>query len=247
MTLNICILRFMAVIRKIKISNRYRIFRRVAMVLLVAYFMLTIPLTGVFVLDIHFRAFFFDYLTLQRMKIAQPKYVFVGDSITAEGLNWGLKLGIDPTSVKSYGKYGYQTHQMRYICEESSMLRPKFVHLLIGTNDALALKDVAKFESDFGTLIDLLEKSKAIIVVTLVPYQGEGKNKSRIDSYNAAIVKMASEKGFYTVDLNTAVSDNGSLLPRFSGDGIHLNHSAYHEWSKLLKAKFKEIESGVND
>ncbi|MFG0289218.1 MAG: SGNH/GDSL hydrolase family protein [Rhodopirellula sp. JB044] len=199
------------------------------------YFFLTLPITALFLYDVHFRQHLFNYCIRQSNKIRPPKYVFVGDSITAGGLNWGWRLDRNLVAATSFGLHGYQANQLVGSVKSGTALRPKFFHLLVGTNDALAQKPVAEFSRDFRTLVELVAKSNATLVVTLVPYQGDAAQTELIQSHNAEIATLQYEFNFRTVDLNPVIAPEGVLLPQYSDDGIHFTPDAYNVWIERLK------------
>lgn len=122
---------------------------------------------------------------------------------------------------------------------------PDNIYVLYGTNALISQSDEA-FLKYYGDLLDRLRErfpTVPIYVQSITPTtaaQGAKQpalENGHIRQVNAAIARMASEKGLYYLNAQEALTDTeGNLRADYTGtvDGIHMNPKGYAEWADYL-------------
>lgn len=119
------------------------------------------------------------------------------------------------------------------------------VYVMLGMNCIAG--GVDKACQDLVTLIDeILAKSPqaAILVESVTPMTASSPradgalNNETIGAFNAKVMELCQERGWYFVNVAEAVSDeNGFLREEYSGDqsmGIHFNYNGGEVWTDYL-------------
>ena len=167
--------------------------------------------------------------------------VFIGNSITEGGQDWGDKLKI--ANVKNRGISGDVTDGVLVRLGELIKYKPKSIFIMIGVNDIFNLyyrKEIPSPEYVINNLLkittQLHEKlpNTKIYLQTLLPTARDFINQS-INVVNASI-KVHQSNGTYTlIDLNPHfTADNGLIKSSLTYDGTHLNIQGYQLWSELI-------------
>ena len=167
--------------------------------------------------------------------------VFIGNSITEGGQDWGDKLKI--ANVKNRGISGDVTDGVLVRLGELIKYKPKSIFIMIGVNDLFNLyyrKEIPSPEYVINNLLkittQLHEKlpNTKIYLQTLLPTARDFINQS-INVVNASI-KVHQSNGTYTlIDLNPHfTADNGLIKSSLTYDGTHLNIQGYLLWSELI-------------
>ena len=71
-------------------------------------------------------------------KVVPPRLVFLGDSNTAGGGNWGWRVLGNPISAINLGVSNYTIRQVAFMVLRAVEYRPSVVVIMAGTNDILA-------------------------------------------------------------------------------------------------------------
>ena len=71
-------------------------------------------------------------------KVVPPRLVFLGDSNTAGGGNWGWRVLGNPISAINLGVSNYTIRQVAFMVPRAVEYRPSVVVIMAGTNDILA-------------------------------------------------------------------------------------------------------------
>ena len=167
--------------------------------------------------------------------------VFIGNSITEGGQDWGDKLKI--ANVKNRGISGDVTDGVLVRLGELIKYKPKSIFIMIGVNDLFNLyyrKEIPSPDYVINNLLkittQLHEKlpNTKIYLQTLLPTARDFINQS-INVVNASI-KVHQSNGTYTlIDLNPHfTADNGLIKSSLTYDGTHLNIQGYLLWSELI-------------
>lgn len=165
------------------------------------------------------------------------KYVFIGDSITAGGRNWGWRLEHHPWGARNLGESGFMVWQVAGELEGAFRYHPKWVFVLAGTNDAFSPEGLnARSLEDYESMLKRIRAQGATPVVTLVPFQRAPTFAREIAGFNAALGAYCRQAQIATVDLNPVLAPQGRLLPQFTSDGVHLSPAAYVIWTERLRA-----------
>lgn len=179
--------------------------------------------------------------------------LFVGDSITE-----GIKLydvmsnatvlsntGINLDSIFTKRCIDGADGGSMTIIEASAQQDPGKIYLLMGVNSLSS--DEETFIASYGKLVDTLREqhpNAVFYVQSVLPVTAAYEKRAdavtdnaRIDTYNAAILKMCQEKGVYYLNIAEAFKDETGALPNEASpkDGIHFGRSWYMTWFDYLR------------
>ncbi len=173
--------------------------------------------------------------------------IFLGNSITAEGKDWNIRL--NNSYIRNRGIGGDTTDGIIARTDEIIFSNPKAVFLLIGIND-LYNNTIEIPSSSYiaNNIIKIAKKIKAgssdtkIFIQTLLPIS---KKKSRrnyklynanIKDINRVIIENKNQNLYSVIDLfSLFVNDKGQLKKDLTYDGLHLNNKGYIVWSNYIK------------
>jgi len=168
------------------------------------------------------------------MSPAQHKnnIVMFGDSITYEG-NWTESLG--RPDVFNFGISGDITGTMKKNTNSIVQMQPKICFIMGGIND-LALNIPVKDIYENLITIALQLKSAGVIPVlqsTLFVSEKEFsmyKWNPNVGKLNKMVKEYCLRNSVEFLDLNAIFAREGTLLPEYTYDGLHLNEKAYSLW-----------------
>jgi lysophospholipase L1-like esterase len=197
------------------------------------YCLLSLPVVLVFLKSEYVRYQTIQMVTHWKATAFGIKEAHIGDSITAGGRNWG-----SPFNSLNFGGNGYTAWQIEKQIPFAAKFSPARIFILAGTNDILGKRpfDPFLFEQDYLSLITRATETKARIIVTLIPYTTNAKYTASITAANQIILKLTHDRGIATLDLNKHIAPNGTLDPKYTVDGVHLNTAAYTIWKGLIKS-----------
>lgn len=177
--------------------------------------------------------------------------MFVGDSITTgidlysiiKGAPVVAYTGINTNTVltrqvikTSQGKITFLQQMAKY--------NPKHIYIMMGIN-GIAFQSKSNLISGYSKFVDKVKAQhpNAIIYLqSILPVTAKKQSKdgrfanSKINDYNAAIAKLAKEKGVYYLNVAEAFKDGSGNLPAAaSSDGIHFGPAYYRRWIEYLK------------
>lgn len=169
--------------------------------------------------------------------------VFIGNSITEGGNDWGAKFG--DSKVKNRGISGDVTDGVLKRLEEIAYFKPKAVFLLIGINDLFNLHHQKQIPSPEYVGENILKIAEAlhrkspktqIHIQTILP-----TSKAYMKEYISTVNRMiqANEKGshYKVIDLHSAfINEKGLLKKELTYDGTHLSEKGYGVWVEKVKA-----------
>ncbi|MEL7120645.1 MAG: GDSL-type esterase/lipase family protein [Bacteroidota bacterium] len=171
--------------------------------------------------------------------------VFVGNSITEQGGNWGEKLNME--NVRNRGISGDMTEGVIKRIDEITHYQPKAVFLLIGINDLFNFhyqKQVPSPEYVANNIIKIIkiiqEQSPVtkIYLQTILP-TSEDYMIENINTVNSILKKQEKASTYQLINLfEKFVGDDGLMRPEFTSDGTHLNEMGYQLWSETIKAVY---------
>tara|TARA_E500000331_G_scaffold239531_1_gene229893 strand:- start:29 stop:742 length:714 start_codon:yes stop_codon:yes gene_type:complete len=167
--------------------------------------------------------------------------VFIGNSITEGGKDWGAKLKID--NVKNRGISGDVTDGVLSRLGELIKYEPESIFIMIGVNDLFNLyyrKEIPSPDYVINNLLKITtllhEKlpNTKLYLQTLLPTARDFINE-KIDIVNASIRIHQSDGIYSLIDLNPHfTTDDGLINPSLTYDGTHLNSKGYLLWSELI-------------
>lgn len=124
-------------------------------------------------------------------------------------------------------------------------LHPKYVAILIGTNDLAENDGGIAMENIVGNIANMVEIAQANGIIPLVcspipaaayPWRPQlGPQASIVATLGAMVKRMAAEKKVTYVDYWTAMNDgHGGLSPEHSEDGVHPTLAGYKIMEQVL-------------
>ncbi|MDD2955794.1 MAG: GDSL-type esterase/lipase family protein [Oscillospiraceae bacterium] len=180
--------------------------------------------------------------------------LFVGDSVTDGIQAYAIMknttviahTGINPETIST--KEVIRTDDGSMITMLDAMaLHPeaKKIYIMLGAN-GIAWIERDPFISSYEAFIDQVKEQhpdaviyiQSILPVTKSKQDGDERYaNSKIDSYNAAIQKMAEQKQVYYLNVAEAFKDEEGNLPEEASpvDGMHFGPKYYEKWFEYLK------------
>lgn len=211
---------------------------------LVVWFILTLPVVALLTINEYSRFILLEMTSHYVSKLHGLNYAFIGDSITAGGRNWGLRLSGNPFAAMNFGVSGYTVHQVGLLVPTALATHPHWVFILAGTNDLLDGKpDRTRMLGDYQAMLTALKQAHAQPVVTLTPQTAAGDHVNEINAFNAALTQLCATQGVPVVDLNPIIAPDGKLLPQYTIDGVHFSEATYQIWTKKLKSVIANRQS----
>jgi lysophospholipase L1-like esterase len=170
-------------------------------------------------------------LAQYRSRLVRPNYVFIGDSITAGGSNWGWRLDRAPLSAISLASSGYVTREVEGLVAPAQNYNPRHLMVMAGTNDAcLGIVDEAGLRASWQHIL-----AADNVIVTLAPFTASPKSNEGIARVNALVRRMALAAGRKVIDLNPLLAPKGVLEAQYTIDGTHFTPSAYRIWAREIR------------
>jgi lysophospholipase L1-like esterase len=164
------------------------------------------------------------------------KYVFIGDSLTAE-CSWKWKLAANPLSIVNLASGGADLRSIAHQADAARSFHPEYLLISGGINDLLFDQaPLDQIEYDIRFLLRRVAPGQNAII-TLIPYVSDRRQASRIAAANAAISGIVSQRGIPIVDLNSSLSENGVRKPEMTTDGIHFTPLACNIWIDAMRAQ----------
>lgn len=222
--------------RSLKMFNKIW-FKQTASYSIAIYFILTLPLAIAFGVSHKIRFIYFEVLAGQLARTRNLKYVFIGDSMTRGGENWGWKLEKNPFISKNLGVNGNTTKQIAVQVKEALNYHPDYIFILAGTNDAHSSKiGVEETISEYRQLLDKFKTHSSTPVITLVPFQGKEyvAANNKVEKINRELEIIARQQNIATINLNPVLAPDNYLLPQYTYDGVHFTEQAYEVWREKI-------------
>jgi lysophospholipase L1-like esterase len=178
----------------------------------------------------------------ESVKKANPKVLFIGDSITAGWVVWGKPAWdkyFAPLGSSESGIGGDSTQSVLWRLRHGAVdgIAPSVVVLLIGSNN-LPHNTAEDTAIGVSAVIQTLRKSlpnAQILVLGILPRTKGGPIVSRkVPLTNAYIAKQT---GYHIVFMDVGallVDPKGRLLPGMEFDGIHPSPEAYMRLASLI-------------
>lgn len=212
-------------------------FKQAAGSLLIIYFVFTLPLAIAFIFSRQIRFIYFEVLAGQLARERALKYVFIGNSMTRGGENWGWELERNPLISKNLAVNGNTTKQISVQVKEALIYDPNYVFIMAGTNDAHSSNiSVEQTIDDYQRLLAKFNAHNSVPVITLVPFQGKQYPEAniKVKKINQELAKIARKQQINTINLNPILAPNNYLLPQYTYDGVHFTEKAYQVWRNQI-------------
>lgn len=183
----------------------------------------------------------------------QIDIVFIGDSITEL---WKHRRP-DFFSQKRINRgIGGQTSPQILLRMMADVVahRPKFVHILAGTNDVAGNTGPIAVDATIHNLVAMVQLAKANgirpVVGTIPPaaqffWRPEIEPVGQIQTINQMLHKASKSFRFALVDYHGALTNaDGALPPDLSVDGVHPDAAGYERMERALVDKISAFRSG---
>ena len=193
-----------------------------------------------------------DNLKLGAPQPANPRIVFLGDSITD---GWRLNEYFPNKDFLNRGISGQITGQMlgRFLNDVVSV-RPSAVVILAGTNDIGRGVDIVTIESNLTAMCDLADHYKVkVILSSLLPVhdynmsinpayeQSKKRSPQVIRALNEWIAGFAQKRGYVYLNYFQPLMDTRTMLTKeYSDDGLHPNSGGYRVMAPLALAAIQK-------
>jgi len=186
-----------------------------------------------------------------RQLAVPPRVVFIGDSITE---NW---VGLGPTlfdsTVAGRGISGQTSPQILVrFYQDVVRLRPKVVHIMIGTNDIAGNtgpNSAEMYTNHVAAMVDLAKANGIAVVLGSVlpaakfPWKPQLSPANQVVALNTWLKDFAKARGAIYADYHTAlVNAEGGINPDLAPDGIHPNAKGYAVMEPIARAAIAEAE-----
>tara|TARA_B100000900_G_scaffold413456_1_gene437499 strand:+ start:224 stop:961 length:738 start_codon:yes stop_codon:yes gene_type:complete len=180
--------------------------------------------------------------------------IFLGNSITAEGKNWSVRL--NNPNIRNRGIGGDTTDGVLARTGEIVDSKPTAVFLLIGIND-LYNNTVEEPSVSYiaNNIIEIAKKIKTnssdtkVFIQTLLPISKKKSIKDyelynqNIKNINKIIIENQQTKLYTVIDLYALfVNSKGQLRDNLTYDGLHLNEEGYKVWSNFIKPTIDSLK-----
>jgi lysophospholipase L1-like esterase len=183
----------------------------------------------------------------KKSPLSNGEIVFLGNSITAAGNDWSVRLNYP--NIRNRGIGGDVTDGVLHRLNEITYYEPKAVFLLIGIND---LYNISLFEPSVDyiskNIIRITQEIKKkspktkVFVQTILPVEKQ-IYRSPINEINNFLKSEESKNSYTIIDLHSAfVDDKGLIIEDFFSDGIHLTEQGYNNWVKIIRPIVKSIK-----
>jgi lysophospholipase L1-like esterase len=185
-------------------------------------------------------------------QIAQaPRVVFIGDSIT-EG--WvALAPSLFVSGAVGRGISGQTSPQalVRFY-QDVVRLRPKVVHIMVGTNDVAGNTGPSSpemYTNHISAMVDLARANGIAVVIGSIlpaakfPWRPNLTPAPQVVALNTWLKDYAKARGAAFADYHKAlVNAEGGINPDLAPDGIHPNAKGYAVMEPIARAAIAEAE-----
>jgi lysophospholipase L1-like esterase len=183
------------------------------------------------------------------LKGAQPKAVFMGDSITAA---WGVG---DPSlfsgGVVDRGISGQTSPQMLVrFYQDVVALHPRVVHIMAGTNDVAGNTGPSSpedFKNNIRAMVDLARANHIRVVLASIlpaerfPWRPDIQPVEQIRQLNAWLRQFADQRKLIYADYHSSLTTpSGAFRPELSNDGVHPNSDGYAAMRPIADAALRK-------
>jgi lysophospholipase L1-like esterase len=203
--------------------------------LIKTYLVLSIPIVAIFVFSPATRFAAWQALARSGTWAIPISRVFCGDEITRDGGAWGWRINANPFGTLNIADGNVTSWQVLEQVRAALEYRPKTVYVTAGRFD---VDDPAYDESrtleNIRKILQLANDEGAHLVLTLAPYGTSPEKNALLASLNARIEEQLENAS--VINMNNTIAPQGTLLHRYTNDGVHLNAAAYDVWAGMVKS-----------
>lgn len=167
--------------------------------------------------------------------------VFLGNSIT-ENCEWQELL--QQPNIINRGIDGDMTFGVLARIENIIDMRPLKIFIEIGINDIILNVPLDTILKNYSLIIQQLQHecpNSEIYAQSILPvFNNFNTATQKINQFNSKLKLLSEERGVTYIDINSHFCLNdGSLDPRYTFDGIHLNGIGYLLWKEVIDQYLK--------
>lgn len=191
------------------------------------------------------------YVEADKQLAAPPRVVFIGDSITE---NWvALAPALFAGGAVGRGISGQTSPQVLVrFYQDVVRLRPRVVHIMIGTNDLIGNtgpNSAEMYQNHVMAMVDIARANGIGVVLGSIlpaakfPWKPALSPAKQVGALNAWLRELARVRGLVYADYHGAlVNAEGGLNPDVAPDGIHPNAKGYAIMEPITRAAIAEAE-----
>lgn len=191
------------------------------------------------------------YAVANKQLAQPPRVVFIGDSITE---NWvGLAPALFVAGAVGRGISGQTSPQILVrFYQDVVRLRPKVVHIMIGTNDLAGNTGPTSpemYTNHVAAMVDLARANGIAVVIGSIlpaarfPWKPALGPARQVVALNAWLRDYAKARGAVFADYHAAlVNAEGGINPDLAPDGIHPNARGYAVMEPIARAAIAAAE-----
>tara|TARA_B100000900_G_C20437429_1_gene657566 strand:+ start:28 stop:795 length:768 start_codon:yes stop_codon:yes gene_type:complete len=185
----------------------------------------------------------------KRNPLSTGSIVFLGNSITEQGNDWGQKFGY--SNLINRGISGDVTDGLLMRLDELYFFKPKAIFVLIGLNDLWNLRRGKGIPSTTYISNNILKIVKninigspetSVFIQTILPT----RNNFFVDDINEInnfLKRNNDELDFELIDLHSSfVNSEGLLKIDLTYDDAHLNKKGYDLWVECIKDIINSVQ-----
>lgn len=177
----------------------------------------------------------------KEMPLQLHDIVFIGNSITEQGGDWGNRL--NNKAVKNRGIAGDVTDGVLARLGEVTYVKPTAVFIEIGINDLFNPTLTAeRTANNIIRIADRIKKqspSTRIFVQTIFPTKNDFL-VNKISETNQILYNSKKHKLYTLVETHTLFADSTDHMKKeYTSDGVHLTEKGYEVWVNHLRRFFK--------
>jgi beta-glucosidase len=188
-----------------------------------------------------------------RAKEGNVKVLFLGDSITAGWANAGKDVWAkryEKLPAANFGIGGDRTQHVlwRITHGELEGINPKVVVLMLGTNNIKSDSPRAIARADAKIIQTIHQKLPDTKVLLLGVFPRAHKTDApdmqipaKVKAVNAELARLDDGKTVRYLDLAETLAPNGTLVPDYYTDNVHLTTKGYEARADAIDARLKEM------
>jgi len=171
----------------------------------------------------------------------KAEMIFLGDS-HMEQCEWNEVFPNWKTANRGIGGEGTEGLLARIAV--LSVDQDQTVFLQIGINDLLNDRTPEQVKESYVKILSLLEQRKIRVVPSLIFYVRYIPHVNpMVTKLNQSLLTLFRDRKIEFIDLNPQISENETLLKKYSIDGIHLNNEGYKIWIHEIEKRIRIISS----
>jgi lysophospholipase L1-like esterase len=176
------------------------------------------------------------------LKLQNPKFVFVGDSITRGGGLWAARLHEAPWRVLNLARSGLTSQQLVPLVDQAISMKPEYIIYMSGTNDVEPTNSQTPEQvvEAFRHLVEASRRNNINLIVTMAPPTANAGRNAQMNQLNQAIKDILRQSYVHVIDLWPDFLAGDVIRPELTSDGIHLTEAAYELWENELTIKLLE-------